>query len=115
VLEALFCIIKVLTERSEQGRPERRADCDGNGIESCRVQAFDLAKRSEGCHNVIHAQRLRFHLVNGIGVAFSTPQRSTPTKSERSMDLAIWIPAMVVLGLVTMALMFAFVVGCDKV
>ncbi len=31
------------------------------------------------------------------------------------MDLAIWIPAMVILGLVTMGLMFAFVIGCDKV
>jgi hypothetical protein len=31
------------------------------------------------------------------------------------MDLAIWIPAMVILGLVTMGLMFAFVAGCDKV
>lgn len=31
------------------------------------------------------------------------------------MDLTLWIPAMVVLGLVTLGLMFAFVVGCDKV
>jgi hypothetical protein len=31
------------------------------------------------------------------------------------MDLAVWIPAMVILGLVIMGLMFAFVVGCDKV
>lgn len=31
------------------------------------------------------------------------------------MDLVTWIPAMVVLGLVTMGLMFAFVTGCDKV
>ncbi len=31
------------------------------------------------------------------------------------MNLEIWIPALVVLGLVTMGLMFAFVTGCDKV
>ena len=31
------------------------------------------------------------------------------------MDLAIWIPAMVILGLVTMGLMFAFLIGCEKV
>lgn len=31
------------------------------------------------------------------------------------MNLWIWIPAMVGLGLVTMALMFAFLEGCDKV
>jgi hypothetical protein len=31
------------------------------------------------------------------------------------MNLAIWLPAMLLLGLATMGLMFAFVVGCDKV
>jgi hypothetical protein len=31
------------------------------------------------------------------------------------MNLVVWIPAMVILGLATMGLMFAFVVGCDKV
>jgi hypothetical protein len=31
------------------------------------------------------------------------------------MDLTFWIPALVILGLVTLGLMFAFVVACDKV
>jgi len=31
------------------------------------------------------------------------------------MNLVLWIPAMVILGLVTMGLMFAFVTGSDKV
>jgi hypothetical protein len=31
------------------------------------------------------------------------------------MDLATWIPLTVVLGLVVLALMFAFVAVCDKV
>lgn len=31
------------------------------------------------------------------------------------MNLILWIPAMVLLGLATMGLMFAFVGGCDKV
>ncbi len=31
------------------------------------------------------------------------------------MDLWIWLPAMAILGLVTLGLMFAFVVACDKV
>ena len=31
------------------------------------------------------------------------------------MDLEIWIPAMILLGLVTMGLRFAFIVACDKV
>jgi hypothetical protein len=31
------------------------------------------------------------------------------------MNLELWIPITVILGLVTMGLMFAFVVACDKV
>jgi hypothetical protein len=31
------------------------------------------------------------------------------------MDLELWIPALILLGLVTMSLMFAFVIGCEKV
>ncbi len=31
------------------------------------------------------------------------------------MNLELWIPITAALGLVTMGLMFAFVVGCDKV
>ena len=34
---------------------------------------------------------------------------------DRFMNLVVWIPAMVILGLVTLGLMFAFVTGCDKV
>jgi hypothetical protein len=32
-----------------------------------------------------------------------------------SLDLTIWLPAMFVLGLAVMGLMFAFVVACEKV
>jgi hypothetical protein len=31
------------------------------------------------------------------------------------MDLATWLPGMFLLGLLTMAAMFAFLVACDKV
>ena len=31
------------------------------------------------------------------------------------MNLYVWLPAMLLLGLATMGLMFAFVVACDKV
>jgi hypothetical protein len=31
------------------------------------------------------------------------------------MDLFVWLPALFVLGLVTMGLLFAFVSGCEKV
>lgn len=31
------------------------------------------------------------------------------------MNLVIWIPAMVGLGLLALALMFGFVIACDKV
>jgi hypothetical protein len=30
-------------------------------------------------------------------------------------DLALWLPALFLLGVVTMALLFAFVIGCEKV
>jgi hypothetical protein len=30
-------------------------------------------------------------------------------------DLATWLPGLFLLGLATMALLFAFVVGCEKV
>jgi hypothetical protein len=31
------------------------------------------------------------------------------------MNLAVWLPAMLLLGLAAMGLMFAFVIACDKV
>ena len=31
------------------------------------------------------------------------------------MNLMIWLPAVILLGLVTLGLMFAFVVACEKV
>jgi len=31
------------------------------------------------------------------------------------MDLAIWLPGLLVLGLVGLGLMFAFISACDKV
>jgi hypothetical protein len=31
------------------------------------------------------------------------------------MNLALWLPALFLLGLATMGLMFAFVIGCAKV
>ena len=34
---------------------------------------------------------------------------------DRIMNLVIWIPALLVLGLAGLGLMFAFVFGCDKV
>jgi hypothetical protein len=34
---------------------------------------------------------------------------------ETTMNLVLWLPAMFLLGLATMALLFAFLAGCDKV
>ena len=31
------------------------------------------------------------------------------------MNLTVWLPALFLLGLATMALMFAFLAGCEKV
>jgi hypothetical protein len=36
-------------------------------------------------------------------------------KGEAAVDLTIWLPAMMLLGLVVFGLMFSFVVVCDKV
>jgi hypothetical protein len=79
------------------------------------VQFIDVARRSAEHHNIRKGRCLRFHRRNGMGVAFSTGQRRKQTRTEWFMDLAIWIPSTVILGLVTMGLMFAFVIGCDKV
>ena len=38
-----------------------------------------------------------------------------PEKEGLAMDLTVWIPVLFLLGLVTMALLFAFVVACDRV
>jgi hypothetical protein len=32
-----------------------------------------------------------------------------------TMDLTFWIPALMVLGLITMGLMFAFLAACERV
>jgi hypothetical protein len=32
-----------------------------------------------------------------------------------SFNLAVWLPALFLLGLATMALLFAFILGCEKV
>jgi hypothetical protein len=32
-----------------------------------------------------------------------------------AFNLAVWVPGLFVLGLATMGLMFAFVIGCDRV
>jgi hypothetical protein len=37
------------------------------------------------------------------------------TAEGKAMDLTIWLPAMLLLGLVTVGLMFLFVEACDKV
>ena len=36
-------------------------------------------------------------------------------RGRRGMNLAIWLPALLVLGLVIMGLVIAFVYGCEKV
>jgi hypothetical protein len=41
--------------------------------------------------------------------------RITGDAEETLMDLAVWLPALFLLGLATMGLLFAFVAACDKV
>jgi len=58
---------------------------------------------------------LRFRHGDGIGVAFRGRDAHANEKWNEPMNLEIWIPTMVTLGLVTLGLMFAFVIACDKV
>ncbi len=40
----------------------------------------------------------------------------SPSEIRRcNVDLTIWVPAMLLLGLAAIALMFAFITACDKV
>lgn len=41
--------------------------------------------------------------------------RVCPTARSNNMDLSLWIPITVALGLATLALMFLFVIACEKV
>jgi len=36
-------------------------------------------------------------------------------REDQSVNLLLWLPALFLLGLATMALLFAFVIGCEKV
>lgn len=55
-------------------------------------------------------------------VALSTSHKLPGKHLEKSqfarsltMDLAVWIPVTIVLGLIVLGLMFAFIVACEKV
>jgi len=50
--------------------------------------------------------------MSGSIAAEAAPDRS---KGVDAVDLTLWIPALVFLGLATLGLMFAFVAACDKV
>ena len=41
--------------------------------------------------------------------------RYAPGRGNIAMDLTLWIPAMLLLGLVTMGLFFAFLAVCEHV
>jgi hypothetical protein len=41
--------------------------------------------------------------------------RYTFRLKEATMDMQIWLPALFVTGLLTMAVLFAFIAGCDRV
>ena len=44
-----------------------------------------------------------------------SPTSYASEEKEPLMDLAIWIPAMLLMGLAGLGLMCAFIIGCDKV
>jgi hypothetical protein len=65
---------------------------------------------------VISAQHLR--LADRVGTRIALNVMTTKElDSKRScfMNLALWIPALLLLGLAGLGLMYAFIAGCDKV
>ncbi len=53
-------------------------------------------------------------LTTGLGIALKR-RPAHLIGSEKIMDLSVWIPLTVALGLIAMLAMFAFVRACDKV
>jgi hypothetical protein len=50
-----------------------------------------------------------------IGTAVASGESRSKGGRMEPFNLSVWLPAMFLLGLVTMGLMFAFVAACDKV
>ncbi len=103
-IQGLFCFI-------DPGR----AICQNRGSGSCTVHAPDAPEAPQKNRNVALANYLRFRRDNGIGVAFRTVKRVTKSQTEQSMNLAVWLPGLLILGLAGLGLMCAFIMGCEKV
>jgi hypothetical protein len=55
-------------------------------------------------------------LISGRKVAAGAQGQTSPIGPwTATMDLSIWLPSLFILGLVVMALMFAFLAACDRI
>ena len=101
----------------------RIAPCNLQGFRKSRFYGLGLNKltlivlRTVGQIGMVIANSVgRDALAERGGVIpRSASARLTTIREELMMNLTIWLPALFALGLAAMALMFAFVHGCDKV
>jgi hypothetical protein len=89
----------------------------------CRLQSWGkisgpLVRRQFPCHDAAFV--FQFLLARELPKSGTqlpcrlVRERCLHDRSE-TMDLATWLPAMMLLGLAVMGLMFAFVAACDRV
>jgi hypothetical protein len=65
---------------------------------------------------IVRFQRVEELSLAGARIAFYLALRFVGFPTARIiMNLTIWLPAMFLLGLATLGLMFAFLAGCEKV
>ncbi len=65
---------------------------------------------------IVQYQRVEELSLAGARIAFPLALRFVGSPTARIiMNLTIWLPAMFLLGLATLGLMFAFLAGCEKV
>lgn len=50
-----------------------------------------------------------------VSLRFGTRSLISIEPGEEAMDVTVWLPALFLLGLIGMGLMFAFVAGCNRV
>jgi hypothetical protein len=80
-----------------------RAECNGPRVASRPADSPNSLRRQ-------HFWSYRFN-----GTLDACKELATFVPAEVTMDLSVWITATLILGLVALALMFAFLLLCDKV
>jgi hypothetical protein len=81
--------------------------------ESCELQCWHLQLEPFHPEN---ASTIGGEITRSYGTRLAFGERSPPGNPEEvRMDLVIWLPALFLLGLLTMGLVFAFLAGCERI